>query len=170
MKYAKLTAAFCSAAMTLCLGACGKTATPAATAAPAATAETAETPAATAETASTQAAIVGSWKLSKVLVSEKEGEQPAEVKEDDHASMFGEKNNVYTFAEDGTGTMVVVDGPDQVEKKVTWVTNDTGSYTVTEADAPEGEVYIYDPVEDVLMREFNGTDPYMHVVTVFARQ
>ena len=66
--------------------------------------------------------------------------------------------------------MVVVDGPDQVEKKVTWVTNDTGSYTVTEADASEGEVYIYDPVEDVLMREFNETDPYMHVVTVFARQ
>ncbi len=119
-----------------------------------------------------QAAIVGSWQLSKVLVSETEGENPAEVQEADHASLFGEKENVYTFNEDGTGTFVTVDGPDKMETPVTWKTDDTGSYTVAASDAisSEPETYIYDPAEDVLMREFTGNDPYMHVVTVFARK
>lgn len=119
-----------------------------------------------------KAAVVGSWQLSKVLVSEKEGENPAEVQEADHASLYGEKENVYTFNEDGTGTFVTVDGPDKMETPVTWKTDENGSYIVTAADAvsSDEETYIYDPAEDVLMREYIGNDPYIHVVTVFARQ
>ena len=150
MKYKKLAVILAS---TLVLGmtACSKSEKPAESSAPEAN----------------QAAIVGSWQLSKVLVSEKEGENPVEVKEDDHASMFGEKENVYTFNEDGTGTFLIVDGQDKVEKDVTWVTNPEGSYTVT---ADGDEVYLYDPVDDVLMREYIEKDPYIHVLTVFGRQ
>ena len=60
-----------------------------------------------ANTDTNKAAIVGSWQLSKVLVSETEGENPIEVQEADHASLFGEKENVYTFNEDGTGRMTL---------------------------------------------------------------
>ncbi len=125
-----------------------------------------------ANTDTNKAAIVGSWQLSKVLVSETEGENPIEVQEADHASLFGEKENVYTFNEDGTGTFVTVDGPDKMETPVNWKTDENGSYTVTAADAvsSDAETYIYDPAEDILMREYIGSDPYMHVVTVFARQ
>ncbi len=150
MKYKKL-AVILASALVLGMTACSKSEKPAESSAPEAN----------------QAAIVGSWQLSKVLVSEKEGENPVEVKEDDHASMFGEKENVYTFNEDGTGTFLIVDGQDKVEKDVTWVTNPEGSYTVT---ADGDEVYLYDPVDDVLMREYIGKDPYIHVLTVFGRQ
>ena len=173
MKYNRLAAVLAASALVLNMTACSKTETPAASATPEATAE-AEKPAesaapeATAETESNKAAIVGTWQLSKVLVSEKEGENPVEVQEEDHASMFEEKNSVYTFNEDGTGTVVMTEGEDKVEKELTWVTNDEGSYTVS-GDADE--VYLYDPVEDVLMREYIGRDPsFIHVLTVFARQ
>ncbi len=154
MKYNKIAAVLASVFF-LCMTACAKTDKPAESAAPQGSAET------------SKAAIVGSWQLSQVLVSEKEGENPAAVKEEDHASMFEEKENVYTFNEDGTGTMLLVAGPDKVEKAVTWVTNPEGSYTVT---GDEEEVYLYDPVDDVLMREYIEKDPYIHVLTVFARQ
>ena len=121
-----------------------------------------------ASTQPNQAGIVGSWQLSKVLVSETEGENPVEVKEEDHASMFEEKENVYTFNEDGTGTMVIVDGADEAEIPLTWTTNENGEYTVAAEDIQE--TYIYDPVDNVLMREYIGNDPYIHVVTVFARK
>lgn len=158
MKYNRLAAVLAASALVLNMTACTKAEKPAESAAP-------ET---TAETETNKAAIVGSWQLSKVLVSEKEGENPAEVKEEDHASMFEEKNTLYTFNEDGTGTMVITDGADKTEKELTWVTNDEGSYTVS----MEGndEVYLYDPVEDILMREYIERNPFMHVLTVFARQ
>ncbi|MBR2762366.1 MAG: hypothetical protein IKD66_14500 [Solobacterium sp.] len=160
-----LTAVFAASALTLSLVGCDSSNKPAAE-----PAKPAETPAAetTAETNSNKAAIVGSWHLSKVLVSEKEGENPTEVQEEDHASMFGEKNNVYTFAEDGTGTFTIVGGGDTVEKEATWITEETGSYKVT-SDGIE-ETYIYDPVDDTLTREYIGENPYIHVLTVFARQ
>ncbi len=121
-----------------------------------------------ASTQPNQAGIVGSWQLSKVLVSETEGENPVEVQEEDHASMFEEKENVYTFNEDGTGTMVIVDGADEAEIPLTWTTNENGEYTVSAEDIQE--TYIYDPADNVLMREYFGNDPYIHVVTVFARK
>ncbi|MBQ6593132.1 MAG: DUF5004 domain-containing protein [Solobacterium sp.] len=153
MKYTKLTAVLAASALALGMIACTK-------------ADKLEEPA-----AENTAAIVGTWQLSKVLVSEKEGEDPVEVKEEDHASMFGEKDNVYTFNEDGTGTLLVVDGPDKEEKLLAWATTEEGSYDVLEADAAAHDMlFLYDPVEDVLMREFIGKDPYIHVVTVFARQ
>ncbi|MCR5372749.1 MAG: DUF5004 domain-containing protein [Solobacterium sp.] len=153
MKYTKLTAVFAASALALGMIACTKADEP-------------EEPA-----AENTAAIVGTWQLSKVLVSEKEGEDPVEVKEEDHASMFGEKDNVYTFNADGTGTLLVVDGVDKEEKLLAWATTEEGSYEVLEADvAAHDMLFIYDPVDDVLMREFNGKDPYIHVVTVFARQ
>ena len=166
-----LTAAFAASALTLGLVGCGASNKPAEEPAkPEETAAVEETaaPETATETDSNKAAIVGTWQLSKVLVSEKEGENPVEVEEADHASMFGEKNNVYTFAEDGTGTFTVVDGGDSVDKEITWVTNETGSYTVTD-DGVE-ETYIYDPVEDTLTREHISENPFTHVLTVFARQ
>ena len=159
MKNNKFLSVLAVGALAMSMAAC-KTAE---TAAPEATAET-ETET---TTENNKAAIVGSWQLSKVLVSETEGEDPAEVEEADHASMFSEKENVYTFNEDGTGTLLVVAGPDQTEEELTWVTDPEGTYTVTGSNA---ETYIYDPVEDVLMREYIGSDPYIHVVTVFARK
>ena len=178
MKYNMMKTVFASAVLAMSLAACSSSEKPAETASPAAPETTAET---TPETVSTQAAIVGSWQLSKVLVSEKEGENPVEVQEEDHASMFGEKENVYTFNEDGTGTMLAVAGPDEVEIPVTWMTNEDGSYTVVAADTAEpensgavisadGETYLYDPVDDVLMRETLLDDPYMHVLTVYGRK
>lgn len=116
------------------------------------------------------AAIVGSWQLNKVLVSEKEGEEAVEVSEADHASMFEEKNSVYTFNEDGTGTLVAVDGPDKVEKEMTWA-DAQDAFAVTVDDITED--YVYDPVDDTLTREFienNSADQYMRVVFVFTRQ
>ena len=144
MKYKRFAAVLAIAALALNLTACRKADEPAG-----------------------PAAIVGSWQLSKVLVSEKEGEDPVEVKEEDHASMFEEKDNIYTFNEDGTGTMILKDGADTTEKKAAWTTNEDGSYTVS---ADGDEIYLYDPVEDILMREYIGNDPYIHVLTVFARQ
>ena len=159
-----LTAVFAASLLTVSLVGCSNSNKPDETAKPAETAA-AET---TAQPESNKAAIVGSWHLSKVLVSEKEGENPTEVQEADHASMFGEKDNVYTFAEDGTGTFKIVAGPDTMEKPVTWKTNDTGSFAVTN-DGVE-ETYIYDPVEDTLTREHISEHPFMQVLTVFARQ
>ena len=159
MKNNKFLSVLAVGALAMSMAAC-KTAE---TAAPEATAE------AQTETTvdSNKAAIVGSWQLSKVLVSETEGEDPVEVQEADHASMFSEKDNVYTFNEDGTGTLLVVAGPDQAESELKWVTDPEGTYTVTGSDT---ETFIYDPVDDVLMREYNGNDPYIHVVSVFARK
>ena len=116
------------------------------------------------------AAIVGSWQLNKVLVSEKEGEEAVEVSEADHASMFEEKNSVYTFNEDGTGTLTVTAGPDKVEKEMTWA-DAQDAFAVTVDDITED--YVYDPVDDTLTRKFienNSADQYMRVVFVFARQ
>lgn len=155
MKYNKIAAVLASVLM-LNMTACAKTDKPAESAAPQVTTE------------SNKAAIVGSWQLSQVLVSEKEGENPVEVKEEDHASMFEEKENVYTFNEDGTGMILIIAGPDKLEKEVTWVANPEGSFTVT--DDGEEEFYLYDPVDDVLMREYIEQNPYIHVLTVFARQ
>lgn len=114
-----------------------------------------------------QAAIVGSWQLSKVFMSETEGAEPEEVQEAGHASMFGEKDNVCTFNADGTGTLLIVEGDDKTETALTWTTNEDGSYTVT---AEEAEIYLYDPVDDVLMREFSISDPYIYVLNVYARK
>ena len=161
MKYNRFLSVLTVGALAMSMAACkttGKTEEPDA---PSAAAET-ET-----VTEENKAAIVGSWQLSRVLVSETEGQNPEEVQETDHASMFSEKENVYTFNEDGTGTLLVVAGADQAEEELTWVTDPEGTYTVTGSNA---ETYIYDPVEDVLMREYLGSDPYIHVVTVFARK
>ena len=154
MKYSRIAAVLAAAALATGVTACKPAEKPAETAA----AETAETE---------KAAIVGSWQLVRVLVSEKEGDEMVEVQAEDHASMFAEQENVYTFNEDGTGTLLVVDGADKVELPAAWKTNDDGSYTVT---ADVEEVYLYDPVDDVLMREFITDNPYIHVLTVFGRQ
>ena len=149
MKYSRIAAVLAAAALAAGMTAC----------------KPAEKPAETAETE--KSAIVGSWQLVRVLVSEKEGENPVEVQAEDHASMFEEQENVYTFNEDGTGTLLVVDGADEVELPAAWRTNEDGSYTVT---ADVEEVYLYDPVDDVLMREFITDNPYLHVLSVFGRQ
>ncbi len=162
MKNYKFLSVLAVGVLAMSMAACKTAEKPAETVTPEATAET--------EVEDNKAAIVGSWQLSKVLVSETEGEDPKEVQEADHASMFGEKDNVYTFNEDGTGTYEVVAGPDKTETEVTWTTNPEGSFAVTAADGSVEETYLYDPVEDVLMREFIGSDPYTHVVTVFARK
>ena len=161
MKNNKYLSVLAVGALAVSMAACKTAEKTEETVAPEATAET--------ETAAenNKAAIVGSWQLSRVLVSETEGEDPAEVQEEDHASMFSEKENVYTFNEDGTGTLLVAAGADQAETELTWVTDPEGTYTVTGTDE---ETFIYDPVEDILMREYIGSDPYIHVVSVFARQ
>lgn len=158
MKNNKFLSVLAAGAIALSMAACKTSGSTQVTAAPTETAAASET---------NKAAIVGSWQLSKVLVSEKEGENPAEVQEEDHASMFGEKENVYTFNEDGTGKLLIIAGPDQTETELAWVTDPEGTYTVT---GSEEETFIYDPVEDILMRETIVRDPYIHVVTVFARK
>lgn len=164
MKMNKFMSVLAAGALAMSMAACKTAEKPEETAAPEATAE-AQTE--TVADNSNKAAIVGSWQLSKVLVSETEGEDPVEVQEADHASMFSEKENVYTFNEDGTGTLLVVAGPDQAETELSWVTDPEGTYTVTGSDE---ETFIYDPVDDVLMREYIGNDPYIHVVSVFGRK
>ena len=164
MKMNKFMSVLAAGALAMSMAACKTADKTEETAAPEATAETHTE---TVADSSNKAAIVGSWQLSKVLVSETEGEEPAEVQEADHASMFSEKENVYTFNEDGTGTLLVVAGPDQAETELNWVTDPEGTYTVTGSDE---ETFIYDPVEGVLMREYIGSDPYIHVVSVFGRK
>ena len=155
---------FAASAMTLALTACGSS-----SAAATATAAPAAAPEATAEAAEAAAAgIVGSWKLDKVLLSEKEGEAPAEITEEGHASMFGEKDNTYTFNEDGTAVITQVAGPDTTDVEGTWTAASDTEYTV-KYDSTE-ETYVYDKDADTLTRTFTEKDPYMELQTVFARQ
>ncbi len=155
-----------AAALALSLGACGSKTANETAAEPAAETAAAETAAAEQNDGSV-AAIVGSWKLDKVLVSEAEGTPAEEVSEEDHASLYAEKNSLYTFNEDGTGTLTVTDGADTAESEITWKDADD-SFAVT-ADGITAD-YIYDPVEDTLLRQTIEKDPYMDVQFIFVRQ
>ncbi len=113
------------------------------------------------------AAIVGSWKLEKVLISEEEGIVAEEVSEEDNASLYAEKDSLYTFNEDGTGTLTMSAGGDMSESEITWVdANDC--YEVTSDGITED--YIYDVVDDTLLRQVFESNPYREIQFIYVRQ
>ncbi len=113
------------------------------------------------------AAIVGSWKLDKVLISEEEGAAAEEVSEEDHASLYAEKDSLYTFNEDGTGTLTMSAGGDTAESEITWEDADD-CYEVTSDGITE--FYVYDVVDDTLLRQIFESDPYMEIQFIYVRQ
>ncbi len=112
------------------------------------------------------AAIVGSWKLDKVLISEEEGTVAEEVAEEDHASLYAEKDSIYTFKEDGTGILTMNDGGDTAEVEITWKDADD-CYEVTSDGITDD--YVYDVVDDTLLRQVFESEPYREIQFIYVR-
>ena len=93
--------------------------------------------------------VEGSWVLNEVY-EVKEGAEPALLKKEENASLYGAGISVFTFDADGAGHLNTIDGADQQDKEATWATTEPGVYTFTEGS--DTTTLTYDLEKDVLHR------------------
>ena len=116
-------------------------------------------------------AFTGSWQLDKVLKIN-DGDASEELKPENAASLYAEKDNILTINADGTGVTVVKDGADTAEVKGTWKADTADTIVYTDDEGTVEDTYSYFRIDDTLIREVTDDAPdaqYPHIQFIYKR-
>ena len=101
-------------------------------------------------------AIVGSWKLDKVLEIHP-GDAPEELAPENNQSLYAAAENIITFNADGTVIEKVKDGTDEMEETGTWKMTEPDKYLFNQNGF--GLEMEYFRVDDTLFRDMTDNSP-----------
>ncbi len=116
-------------------------------------------------------AIVGTWKLGRVEGTMRGESEKRELNPEENASVFGDRDNIYTYKEDGTAVETMTEAGSVYEETGTWSVNEDGSFTVNLSGL--NFTYVYDSSDDSLRRTFEASsqeERYTMLEFIYLRQ
>ena len=116
-------------------------------------------------------AIVGTWKLGRVEGKMRGESENHELTPEENASVYGDRENVYEYTEDGEAICTFTEAGTQYQDTGSWVMNEDETYSVTLKEAVF--TYVYDVSDDSLRRTFEASSPddrYLYLEFIYLRQ